>query len=226
MEVFKAGVNEENLLIEVGMRLEAIRANEQLVFLGRVKELKGTVLKLANDAGDSVPPAVYGTEVKLRGVWPRVGLVTYHGTVYGCTADSWMIGDLQEWYGWERRSFYRQSVSIDASVLCTYRAILKTIEIESKVPCQLRDISASGAMLACSREVYSVGDLLSVTDAVLIPGEKPISFHCEVKRIERARTFNLYGCEFHGMSIAEQDVIARAVFRLQQEERKRSSGSQ
>lgn len=77
-------------------------------------------------------------------------------------------------------------------------------------------------MFSCSKEVYSVGDLLSISDVEIQPGEKPISFSCEVKRIERSNGYQLYGCEIQNISIAEQDRIARAVFRPQQEERKRT----
>lgn len=222
MEARNEKKKEAPLLIEIGMRLEAIRHNDQVMFMGRVKDMKERTLKLVSDDGSPVPHIIYGSEIKLRGVWPRVGLVTYHGTVYGSNADGWMIGDLQEWFGWERREFYRQNVSIEAQVLCTYRAVIKTIEVERRVPCRVLDISANGVMFSCSKEVYSVGDLLSISDVEIQPGEKPISFSCEVKRIERSNGYQLYGCEIQNISIAEQDRIARAVFRLQQEERKRT----
>ena len=224
MEALNEKEKEAPLLIEIGMRLEAIRHNEQSMFMGRVQDLKERTLKLVTDDGSPAPHIIYGSEIKLRGVWPRVGLVTYHGTVYGGNADGWLIGDLQEWYGWERREFYRQDVSLEAQVLCTYRAVIKTIEIERKVPCRILDISANGVMFSCSREVFSVGDLLSMTEVEIEPGEKPISFSCEVKRIERSNNgSNLYGCEIQNISIAEQDRIARAVFHLQQQERKRTA---
>jgi len=211
------------LYIEDGMRLEVLRSNEQVVFVGRVKDYQDRALKLVHDKNETVPKVVYGTEVKLRGVWPRVGLVTYHGTVYGCTPEMWMIGDLSEWYGWERRSFYRQSLSIEAKVLRTYHPPFPNVK-DFQVPCRLLDLSASGALISCSGDEYSQGDILSVTEALVMPNEDPVSFKCTVLRVERSRFHNLYGCQFHGMSIPEQDRIARIVFKLQQEERTHTLG--
>lgn len=213
------------LYIEDGMHLEALRADERVAFLGRVRDFKERTLKLVNDEGGNVPAVVYGTEVKLRGAWPGQGLVTYHGTVFGSTSEMWMIGDLCEWYGWERRGFYRQVVSIDAQVLRTYRArpVLAS-EMDYRVDCRVLDISGSGALISCSKEVYSEGDGLSVTEVQILPGEPPVSFNCTVIRIVKGDFHNFYGCKFHGMTIPEQDRIARAVFRLQQEERKKLGG--
>ena len=136
-----------------------------------------------------------------------------------------MIGDLSEWYGWERRGFYRQDVSIEAKVLRTYRARpVLAQEMDFKVDCRVLDISGSGALITCSKEVYSEGDGLSVTEAQLLPGEEPISFNCTVVRIVKGKFHNIYGCKFHGMKIPDQDRIARAVFRMQQEERKKLGG--
>ncbi len=214
----------EKLYIEDGMRLEALRADERVAFLGRVKDFKERTLKLVDESGGTVPPVVYGTEVKLRGAWPGQGLVTYHGTVFGSSSEMWMIGDLSEWYGWERRGFYRQMISVEAKVLRTYRArpVLAS-EMDYKVDCRILDISGSGALITCSKEVYAEGDGLSVTEAQLLPGEKPISFKCTVVRVVKGDFHNLYGCKFHGMTIPEQDYIARVVFRLQQEDRKKQS---
>lgn len=207
-----------DLYIEDGMHLEVLRSNEQVVFLGCVKDFKDRTLRLIHNDGGSVPRVVYGTEVKLRGVWPRVGLVTYHGTVYGCTEDSWLIGDLSEWYGWERRGFYRQSISTEARVVRVYHPPFPSIK-DYETDCRLLDFSANGALISCSGDVYSQGDILSVRNAAVMPNEDPIAFKCVVLRVERSRFHNLYGCRFHNMSISEQDHIAHLVFRLQQEER-------
>ena len=200
------------------MRLDVLRSNDQVVFTGLVKDYKDRTLKLVHENGEELPKVVYGTEIKLRGVWSRVGLVTYHGTVYGCTSDTWMIGDLSEWYGWERRSFFRQDVSIEADVLRVYHPAILSAK-DHRVKCRLLDLSANGTLISCSAEVFSRGDILSVTNAAVIPNEEPLSFKCAVQRVEYSRYHNLYGCSFHGMSIQEKDYIARIVFRLQQEER-------
>lgn len=205
------------------MRLEVLRSDNEVVFLGRVRSFAGRTLELHDDGGGSVPPAVYGTEVKLRGVWTGVGLVTYHGTVFGSTPEMWKIGELADWYGWERRSFYRQDISVEARVLRTHRAHAASAhDLDVKVACRLLDVSASGSLVACSKAVFMVGDRLQVTNAKILPYEEPFSFYCTVLRVEKARFNNIYGCRFEGLTIREQDRLARAVFRLQQEERRGS----
>ena len=216
---------EEKLYIEDGMRLEVLRSEDDVAFMGRVKDFEGRTLTLVNDEGGDVPYVVYGTELKLRGVWTGVGLVTYHGTVFGSTADSWMIGELSDWYDWERRSFYRQDVSVEARVLRTYRSnAASAYDLDVKVACRLLDVSASGVLLACSKAVFRVGDRIHVTNAKIVEGEESFSFYCTILRKEKARFNNLYGCRFEGLSIREQDRLARAVFRLQQLERKEAMG--
>lgn len=212
---------EEKIYIEEGMRLEVLRSDSDAAFLGRVKSMDGRSLTLVNDAGGSVPSAVYGTEVKLRGVWVGVGLVTYHGTVFGSTSEMWKIGEIAEWYGWERRSFYRQDVSVDASVLRTYRAHAASMQHRDvTVDCKLLDVSANGCLLSCTKAVFMQDDGLRVTNAAIIPGEEPFSFQCTVMRVVKSRYNNIYGCKLEGMTIREQDRLARAVFRLQQQERR------
>jgi len=217
---------EEKLYIEDGMRLEVLRSENQVDFVGRVRNFEGRTLTLVNNDGGSVPYAIYGTEIKLRGVWTGIGLVTYHGTVFGSTDESWKIGELSEWYGWERRNFYRQSISVEARVLRTFRAHAASArDLDVKVACRLLDVSASGSLLACSKAVYMEGDRLHVTNAKILPNEEPFSFYCTVLRVEKARFNNIYGCRFEGLTIREQDRLARAVFRLQQEERRESQES-
>jgi len=213
----------EKLYIEDGMRLEVLRSDDDVAFMGRVKDFEGNTLSLVNDTGEDVPSVIYGTEVKLRGAWTGVGLVTYHGTVFGSTPEMWKIGELADWYGWERRSFYRQDVSVEARVLRTYRAHAASAhDLDVKVACRILDVSGSGALIACSKAVFMAGDRLHVTNAKILPDEEPYSFYCTVLRVEKARFNNLYGCRFDGMTIREQDRLARAVFKLQQKERKES----
>lgn len=210
-----------SLEIVDGMLLEVLMSDEQVLFEGRVTELDGETMRLVDPAGGAVPPVEYGTEVKLRGTLADGRIVVYHGTVLGSTSAMWKIGDLSNWYGWNRRDFYRQSVSVEGRVLRTKNANPGlTRHIDTKVACRLLDISGGGTLVACSRAVYGMGDQLSITDAHIIPGEKPFSFNCIIKRIERARFNNIYGCQFYGMDQKEQDRLVRAVFKLQAQERR------
>lgn len=195
------------------MSLEVLRSDHEVVFLGCVRSFEGKMLELHDDGGGSVPSAAYGTEVKLLGVWTGVGPVTYHGTVLGCNDRMWKIGEMAEWYGRERRDFYRQNLAVDAEVIRTYRAhIASANDRDVKVPCKLLDVSASDALISCSKAVFMQDDQRSVTNTEIIPGEPPVSFLCTIRRVEKAQFHNLYGCRMEGMTIREQDRLARAVF--------------
>lgn len=211
----------EPLEIVDGMQLEVLMSDEQVLFEGRVTEFDGESMRLVDLNGGAVPPVEYGTEVKLRARLGDDRIVPYHGTVLGSTSTMWKISDLESWYGWNRRDFYRQSVSVEGRVLRTKNANPGlTRHIDTKVACRLLDISGGGTLVACSQAVYGKGDQLVITDAVILPGEKPFSFNCTIRRIERARFNNIYGCQFYGMDQKEQDRLVRAVFQLQVQERK------
>ena len=222
-EIFEQKTVEEiPLEIEVGMLLEVVMADEQVLYTGCVAEYDNRTLRLTDPKGGAVPPVEYGTELKLRGTLEDDRIVVYHGTVQGSTDKMWKVGDLSNWYGWNRRDFYRQSISAEGRVLRTKVArpgLTRSIDV--KVACRLLDISGNGVLLACSQAVYGIGDQLNVTDVELVPGEKPFCFNCVIRRIEKARFNNIYGCEFLRMDQKEQDHLVRAVFQLQLLERKR-----
>ncbi len=212
---------EESLEIEDGMLLEVVMADTQVLFRGRVEDYDKVTLCLVDENGGDVPPSVYGTELKLKGTLDDGRIVVYHGTVHGSNRKMWKIGDLSNWYGWNRRDFYRQSVSVEGRILRTRVARPGlTRHIDTKVACRLLDISGGGTLVACSQAVYGLGDQLVITDAKIMPGEKPFSFNCVIKRVEKARFNNIYGCQFFGMDQKEQDRLVRAVFHLQLQERR------
>lgn len=218
-------VEKKHLNLEDGMLLDVIMHDEQVLFTGRIEDLEDNILYLVDPDGRDVPPVTFGTELKLRCQHEDDTVSVYHATVLGSRAAKWKLGELCDWYGWNRRSFYRQNLSIECRVLRTKRMHAQFAgNLDMKVAGRLVDISAGGMRMACSQAVYEIGDQLHVTDATLIPNEKPFSFMCVVKRIEKARNNNLYGCQFFGLDSKEEDRLASSVFRLQQQERRRKAG--
>lgn len=210
------------LNIKNGMMLDAVMSDNQVLFSGKVDEYDGDTLYLTNPTGGSVPPINFGAEVKLRCRHPDEHIDVFHGTILGSRSNMWKVGELCDWYGWNRRSFYRHPLAIEAQVLRTKRANPGSMQgVDMKVPCKLLDISGGGALLACSQAVFERGDQIHVSNAQLFPDEKPFTLLCTVKRVEKARFNNIFGCEFIGMDEKERDRLVRAVFRLQIEERRR-----
>lgn len=214
-------IEKKPLDIKDGMILDVIMQDEQVLFSGCVEEFNGDTLHLIDPDGGSVPPVTFGTELKLRCQNADDQIKVYHATVLGSRSTMWKIGELSDWYGWNRRNFYRQSVSVDARVLRAKRYHAQSMQnLDVKVACRLLDVSGAGVRVACSQAVFEVGDHIHITDATLLPNEPPFSFLCIVKRIEKARLNNIYGCQFFGLDPREEDRLVRAVFHLQLQERK------
>lgn len=215
-------IEKKPLDMEDGMILDVIMQDEQVLFSGCVEDFDGDTLYLVDPNGKSVPPVTFGTELKLRCQLSDNQVKVYHGTVLGSRSTKWKIGELCDWYGWNRRSFYRQSLSIEGRVLRTKRIHARSMQsLDVKVACRLLDVSGNGTRLACSQAVFEIGDQLHITDVTLLPNEKPFSFFCVVKRIEKARFNNIYGCQFFGLDPREEDRLVRSVFHLQLQERRR-----
>lgn len=210
------------LNIENGMIFDAVMSDEQVLFSGKVDEYDGDTLYLLDPDGGDVPPISFGSEVKLRCELPDERIAVYHGTILGSRSNMWKVGELCDWYGWNRRNFYRQPIAVEAKVLRLKRANPASYrELDMKVSCKLLDISGGGLLLACSKAVFEVGDQIQVSDIKVLPNEKPFLVLCSVKRIEKARFNNIFGCQFIGLDEKEQDRLVRAVFRLQVEERRK-----
>lgn len=219
----EAEIQEKSVLnIQDGMIFDAIMPDEQVLFSGVVDNFNGDTLYLLSPTGEDVPPVSFGAEVKLRCELPDDRIAVYHGTVLGSRSSMWKIGELCDWYGWNRRDYYRQSTAIDARVLRVRRAHPENTKgLDMFVPCKLLDVSGSGVLMACSQAVYDYEDHLQVTDAEIIENDKPFSFLCTVMRIEKARSNYIFGCRIFGLDEKEQDRLIRAVFRLQLEERRK-----
>ena len=212
------------LNISNGIIMDAVLPDNQVLFSGKVDNYNGDTLYLLSPTGASVPPISFGAEVKLRCKISDDRVDVYHGTILGSKSDLWKVGELCDWYGWNRRDFFRQPLAVEAKSLRQKRAHPEAARgVDVAVDCKLLDISGGGALLACSQAVYERGDQISVFDVQLLPDERPFSFMCEVKRVEKARFNHIFGCEFFGMDEREQECLVRTVFRLQLEARRKKA---
>ena len=214
------------LEVEVGMLLEVLTENNEVIFRARVTDFDGDAIRIENDNGGEVPPVMYNSEYKLRGHLSDDRRVVYHGTVCGSTSTMWKMDQLANWFSWEKREFFRQNISVEAKVTrVKWAGETKDdpLHKEEEIKCKLLDVSGGGVMIACDG-AYNRGDQLRVGSVELLPGTDPFSYRCSVRRAEQARYTNLYGCQFLNMSPSEQDRLVRAIFTLQREEAKRLRG--
>ena len=216
----------DNLEVEIGMLLEVLNASNEVLFRARVTDFDGEAIRIENDTGDRLPPVVYNTEFKLRGHLKDDRRVVYHGTVCGSTETMWKMDQLDNWFTWEKREYFRQNISVAAAVTRVKwdgDAQEDPPRKEEIFNCKLLDVSGGGVLLACDAS-YSRGDQLRIGNAEILPDMEPFAFRCSVRRVQQARYTNLYGCQFLSMSPSEQDRLVRAIFTLQREEAKRLRG--
>lgn len=215
-----------HLEVEIGMLLEVLTENNDVLFRARVVDFDGDSLRIQNDNGGEVPPVVYNSEYKLRGYLDDDRRVVYHGTVCGSTRTMWKMDQLANWFTWEKREFFRQNISVEA-VLTRIKwngdKADDPMREEDEYNCKLLDVSGGGVLIACDAS-FNAGDQLRVGNAEILPEAEPFSFRCSIRRVEQARYTNLYGCQFLRMSPNEQDRLVRAIFTLQREEAKRLRG--
>lgn len=206
--------------IKPGMTVDVIMKDEQVRMSGCVDEFNSLFLFLSDPDGVAAP-VPFGTELKLRCHESEEQFTTYHGVAVSCRNSTWKIAEVCDWYGWERRGFYRQALSTEGRVLRTYRAMPQIMQqIDIPVSCRVLDISGSGVLFVCSQATFEVGDRLCITDVFLFEDEEPYTMLCEITRIEKARSNYVYGCRFLNLEEKEEDRLVHAVFRLQQEERR------
>lgn len=206
--------------IQYGMKIDVIMKDEQVCMSGYVDDYNGVMLYLTDPKGNAFP-IQFGAELKLRCYETEEQFTTYHAVAVSCRNATLKITEVCNWYGWERRGFYRQSMSTEARVLRTYRAMPQIMQqIDVPVVCRVLDISGGGLLMVCSQATYEVGDRLCVMDVFLFDDEPPYTMLCEVMRIEKARTNYMYGCRFIDLGEKEEDRLVHAIFRLQQLERR------
>lgn len=212
------------MALEVGMSLEVINSNNEVLFRAKVLEVDfdNESIKIVHARGDDLPPTQYNTEFKLRG-YQNGNAVHYRGTVCGSTDDMWKLDHVTKRTVQERREFFRQSIAVEALVerVGTIEGSLPAKE--GAVQCTLLDVSGGGVQLSCKKE-FDCGDELHVVHAELVANSKPFSFYCTVRRVEEAMYSHLYGCQFSGLTPNEQERLISAIFVLQREEAKRLRG--
>ena len=211
-----------NLGLYLGMTLEVLTTENKPIFIGRTADMEDDAIDIASASGGEVPPVLYNTEVRLRGFLPGMRPIMLSGVVCGSAKHFWRVHQLKSLYVQENRGFFRQHISVEATVMCV-NAIFQPDagpvpqEKSGTSPCHLLDISGSGLRLSCRRD-YDVGDWLFVMDADLWPADAPFSFTCRVRRMEDDRLAKVYGCQFEGLEPREQDRLLRAILQIQRRE--------
>ena len=201
----------EQFDIPTGAMMEVVDLNNRLIFIGRVESYAKGELVIQEVSGLEVPPVIYNDEYKLR---------CFQGC--GSSKELWKLDRLHKQFSAEQRSYFRQQVKIAC------RAALirepqpdengQMVQPEEKpVKGELLDISAGGLLLK-SKETFREGDRLMIREVRILPYLPPFSFTCQIRRARQEKYYSLYGCEFQGMTVRDQDRLFQAIFDIQRQE--------
>lgn len=200
------------------MTVEVLTPSNTLIFLGKVDELEDGKLQVREAIGKELPPVIYNTEVKIKGVVGDERVEVLFGKVCGSTEYTWKVDSLRWMSVEESRTAFRQRVSILAQVcLAEARAPALKRKTEEFSPCRVLDISTGGALIR-TRAAFEEGDRLALRDVAVIPEGEPFRFRCRVRRCAEDGNDHLYGCQFEKLPVREEERLLKAIFLVQRRE--------
>lgn len=124
----------------------------------------------------------------------------------------------------ERRRFYKLKIKENGRALFFIREE-KTIRFDEPVSIEIHDINVGGIFMSSKTE-FLVGDLICVELDLF--EEYPLNAAARVLRIQRGENGEIegYGCEFQGLTAAQEDYIGRFVYKIQSELRKKEAAQE
>lgn len=206
-----------------GLRLEVLKQNGDLYFVGSLDWAKKGTYQVRNETGDLLPPIEYGATVKLRGRYQEEAIFV-EGKIVGNSAEVWRVEQVKVVRGADQRAFFRQNSKIGMMLTCGNDlrgdACGEKTPQGKYFPGVIVNLSAGGAQIVTTAD-FEKTDWISVIDAVLVPEEEPFTFLCAIRRKavwEEDATKFVYGCEFLEVGAAEQDRLIKAILMLQRKE--------
>ncbi|MEZ3485502.1 MAG: PilZ domain-containing protein [Lachnospiraceae bacterium] len=202
-----------------GMRVVVETPEEQMLFIAKIKDLKGSKARLLqySDADTEEDLDLHrATEhmfVKIRGYNERERkAVLMEGIITPGQKHVWEIDELKVTRVENERAFFRLNTDLDAVILPAAESD------EGRQACKLLNISIGGAGIGSEHRYYK-GDrfLLKVS---MLADRPPSVMFCEVLRvIEKKDAWFEYGCQFLELTEADQEQIAKDISVVQRKRR-------
>lgn len=205
-----------------GMRLEVFSEGRVFIFSGILSKIDKDAIWITDVNGSDVPFVIYNSKVRLKGTLRDGSAVILLGTVCGSNAQFWKVGQLFQHRFYNKRNYYRHSVSIKT----TAARLVYEPEVSGgiyrlapfpAVPCKVLNISGGGLMFY-SRTRFFINTCVQMGLIVLLPDYEPFSLRCRILRIIDDKGRYFCGCRFIGLAAKERERLIRAVFLLQTEE--------
>lgn len=124
----------------------------------------------------------------------------------------------------ERRRFFKIKVKESGKALFFVRDE-KNIRFDEPVPITVLDINVGGVFLNCGSEdaEFIIDDLICVE--IYLFADYPLNAAVRVLRVQRNSEGEImgYGCEFQGLTAAQEDYIGRFIYKVQSEQRQKEA---
>lgn len=122
----------------------------------------------------------------------------------------------------ERRRFFKIKVHEQGKALFFVRDE-KTIRFDEPLTIEVLDINVGGVFLMCDQDKaeFMLDDLICVEIDLFM--DYPLNAAVKVLRVQRDSEGNIcgYGCEFQGLTAAQEDYIGRFIYKVQSEQRQK-----
>lgn len=207
--------NMDSMQQYLGAACEVLQLDNKLLFTGSIDQYDARVDELtvsARDGSETPKGIIYHTPVKLH-VQTTLAMnkvLLLYGQVCRCTPEFWTIVLRHTFSCAERRSSFRQPVSVEAVV-----SRGSGPASSAAAPCRTIDISLSG-LCFISRARYLAGEKIFVSSLQLHHDGPIHSFACTVQRVQTLESGALrYGCQFDNITEQQEDLLFHDMFLLQ-----------
>lgn len=206
----EAELQDEDLDIYSGMRVEVVSDDKKMFLVGTLIGLRGDRAQIRPSGDGSLLDRSEGERtVTLRGYSSKENKAVVMGaTIRPGPSNMWQVEHLSLVKRSNDRAYFRVDTNVNASI-----SPVKRLGAASE-GCRLVNISVGGVCLS-SEIRHNIGDkfLLKVK---LLQGKEPFLMMCQILRIiERRHGYFEYGCRFLEMSGTDEERILQTIFEMQ-----------
>lgn len=192
-----------------------------LVATGVIAEITPDYVQIKDKTG-SMAVVSYSTIVKINVFNFRLGFRVLVGKVYLSTMDFIRLIEITSLLDYERRNFFRVETNIRATIERPRKKDEQTAEQGEQgeeqetitITVRVRDLSLGG-VLFFSDENFSIGDEFAIK---LHIGHLNTTLPCVLRRVKQVDQTYRYGCEFVGLTEAQNGALCAFVFQRQREQ--------
>lgn len=203
----------EGLDIYSGMRVEVTTDKGQVLFVAKLLGLNGNKAELHQYSEYEAAEDAEALHVKIRGYsdYERKA-VCMEGIITPSPRHIWKVEELTVVRIGNDRAFFRLETNLDATI-----TMFSGLTIGEK-PCKLLNISIGGASVSSEYRYYE-GDKFLLKVRLLEDRPESAMYAQVVRVIEKDEGKIEYGCQFLGLTEADQEQITQNIFAAQRKKR-------